>query len=164
MNLALVLDGSGSIEPSDFELEKDFAMDTVAAFADRNLFDNGGRASYVQYAKTLASSSTFDSAKAFDAFVDADTQAKGGTTTSVGIKEGTRLLGINPADASFMIVITDGKSSSLFATAIAAGAARKAGITVFAVGVGESASCRCVLCAVLSSLQFSTVVSNLTIP
>ncbi|CAN0461350.1 unnamed protein product, partial [Scytosiphon promiscuus] len=61
------------------------------------------------------------------------------TTTSIGIKEGTKLLGKNPARASFMIVITDGRSTSISDTRKAANAARDAGIVVFAVGVGELA-------------------------
>ena len=150
MNLAVVLDGSGSVKSDEFALEQGFAMDAVAAFADRNLFDNGGMASYVQYAMVLASSATFDSAQDFNDFVGADKQVKGGTTTSIGIAEGTRLLGANPASASFMIVTTDGKSSSTSATKKAADAARAEGIIVFAVGVGGSTShgrsCRYALC------------------
>ena len=124
MNLALVLDGSGSINADDFLLEQAFAIDAVNAFADRNLFDNGGTASYVQYAAVLVSSDTFDSAQSFNDFVNADNQMGGGTNTFVGINEGTRLLGLNPATASFMIVITDGQSSSTANTIAAADAAR----------------------------------------
>ena len=140
MNLALVLDGSGSINADDFLLEQAFAIDAVNAFADRNLFDNGGTASYVQYAAVLVSSDTFDSAQSFNDFVNADNQMGGGTNTSVGINEGTRLLGLNPATASFMIVITDGQSSSTANTIAAADVARAEGIIVFAVGVGEFAA------------------------
>ena len=138
VNLALVLDGSGSIDPADFELEQQFAVDTVAAFAARNLFDNGGMASYVQYSSTLISSGTFDSAQDFNDFADADVQSRQNTFTNLGIDEGTALLGANDATASFMIVITDGVSNSASATATAADNARAAGIIVFAVGVGES--------------------------
>ena len=157
MNLALVLDGSGSVNKAEFKLEQGFAKDTVAAFADRNLFDNGGTASYVQYAKRLASSDTFGSASDFNDFVDADKQAEGGTTTSVGINEGTRLLGINPASASFMIVITDGRSSSISATRKAADAARAEGIIVVAVGVGgwssHTSRCRDILsCGIVATV------------
>ena len=140
MNLALVLDGSGSINADDFLLEQAFAIDAVNAFADRNLFDNGGTASYVQYAAVLVSSDTFDSAQSFNDFVNADNQMGGGTNTFVGINEGTRLLGLNPATASFIIVITDGQSSSTANTIAAADAARAEGIIVFAVGVGEFAA------------------------
>ena len=78
-------------------MEQGFAVDTVAAFAARNLFENGGEASYVQYSSTLVSSGTFTSAQDFIEFSAADVQERKGTTTSVGIKEGRKLLGTNPA-------------------------------------------------------------------
>ena len=115
-------------------------MDTVAAFAARNLFDNGGMASYVQYSTFLIWSGTFDSAQGFKAFSDADVQSGQGTNTHIGINEGTALLTATDATASFMIVITDGQSGSLSATTAAADAARAEGIVVFAVGVGEFAA------------------------
>lgn len=147
VNLAIVLDGSGSINSTNFALEQGFAEDAVAAFAARNLFDNGGTASYVQYSSVLASSGTFTSAQDFNAFAAADVQSLGGTTTSIGIDEGTALLAVNPASASFMIVITDGQSSSITVTTAAADAARAAGIVVFAVGVGEFAASNVCMCA-----------------
>lgn len=140
MNLALVLTGSGGISTSDFLLEQGFAMDAVSAFADRNLFDNGGAASYVQYSSRVAASDTFDTAQDFNDFVAADRKAGRGTVTSAGIDEGTRLLAVNPASASFMVVITDSRSNSILATKQAADDARAAGIIVFAVGVGGSVS------------------------
>eukprot|EP00904_Undaria_pinnatifida_P002780 jgi/Undpi1/12502/HiC_scaffold_5.g02173.m1 len=109
VNLALVLDGSGSVSSSEFLSEQQFAVDTVAAFAARNLFDNGGMASYVQYSTFLIWSGTGQ-----------------GTNTHIGINEGTALLTATDATASFMIVITDGQTD----------AARAEGIVVFAVGVG----------------------------
>ena len=140
VNLAIILDGSGSINSKEFTLEQGFAEDTVAAFAARNLFENGGEASYVQYSSKLVSSGTFSSAQEFMVFSAADVQSRRGTNTAVGINEGRKLLGNNPASASFMIVITDGRSNSIRATAAAADAARAEGILVFAVGVGESAA------------------------
>lgn len=73
----MVLDGSGSIASADWLLEKDFAKNTVAAFANRNLFDNGGTASYVQFSSSVESFGTFPSQSEFDAFVDGDDQAGG---------------------------------------------------------------------------------------
>ena len=140
VNLAVILDGSSSINSTEFALEQGFAKDIVAAFAERNLFDNGGTASYVQFSGSLISSETFSTAQDFNDFADADAQAESGTVTSFGIKEGTRLLGLNPASASFMIVITDGQSNSMADTTAAANAARAEGIVVFAVGVGELAA------------------------
>lgn len=137
VNLALVLDGSSSIDGADFVLEQQFAVDTVTAFATRSLFDNGGMASYVQYASSLVASGMFDSVEGFTDFSDADVQSGGVTMTNLGIDEGTALLGATDATAAFMIVITDGGSTDPAATIIAADAARAAGIMLFAVGVGE---------------------------
>lgn len=67
-----MLDGSGSISYADWDLEKAFAMDAAAAFASRNLFENGGTASYVHFSTDLVSSGTFVSLDEFNAFVDAD--------------------------------------------------------------------------------------------
>ena len=140
VNLALVLDGSDSIEPSDYELEQQFAVDTVAAFAAPNLFNNGGMASYVQHSTTLVSSGTFDSAQDLKDFLDADVHAHGYTYTNLGIDEGAALLTALDATASCMIVIFGGKSTIASDTVTAAGNARAAGITLFALGVGEFAA------------------------
>eukprot|EP00904_Undaria_pinnatifida_P000567 jgi/Undpi1/10510/HiC_scaffold_29.g12960.m1 len=137
VNLALVLDGSDSIEPSDYELEQQFAVDTVAAFAAPNLFNNGGMASYVQHSTTLVSSGTFDSAQDLKDFLDADVHAHGYTYTNLGIDEGAALLTALDATASCMIVIFGGKSTIASDTVTAAGNARAAGITLFALGVGS---------------------------
>ena len=135
VNLALIVDGSGSIAEADFVVEKNFAKQTVAAFAEKNLFVNGGEASYVQYSDDVISA-TFNSVEDFNEFVDADPRAGLGTRTSEGIEEGTRLLLTNPASALFMIVLTDGVSADDDEPIPTADAARAEGIVVFAVGVG----------------------------
>lgn len=129
------MDGSDSIIPTDFELEKNFAKNAVEAFASRNLFDNGGMASYVQYSTDVVSSETFNTAQAFNDFVDEDDQSRQNTYTGRGIDEGRLILGTNTASVSFMIVITDGDSRD--DPVAAADQARDEGIVVFAVGVGE---------------------------
>ena len=96
VNLAIILDGSGSINSKEFTLEQGFAEDTVAAFAARNLFENGGEASYVQYSSKLVSSGTFSSAQEFMVFSAADVQSRRGTNTAVGINEGRKLLSLYP--------------------------------------------------------------------
>ncbi|CAM9524910.1 unnamed protein product [Pylaiella littoralis] len=138
VNLALVVDGSGSISPDDWELEKVFAKDVVAAFTERNLFENGGKASYVQFSSYVYSSGSFTSQEDFDEFVDADFQSSGGTDISEGVAEGQRLLSLNNTVASgaIMIVITDG-ASYIITAELEADAARAAGTNIFAVGVGE---------------------------
>lgn len=79
VNLAVALDGSGSVSNSDWELLKDFAKDAVVAFDDRNRFHNGGTASHVQFSSGVISSGDFTSIADYSDFVDADTQALGGT-------------------------------------------------------------------------------------
>lgn len=83
-----MVDGSPSLEPEEFDLAQQFAKDTVEAFARRNIFDNGGTASYVQFSGTTYDEGTFDSPESFDAHVDAVEQTGLGTD----IVEGTRPL------------------------------------------------------------------------
>lgn len=74
-----MVDGSGSIEPDDWEKEQTFAKDAVAAFARRNVFENGGSASYVQFSSFPLDMGTFYSEEMFDAHVDSLNQYGGGT-------------------------------------------------------------------------------------
>lgn len=158
MNLAIVLDGSFSLDPAEIALEEAFAKNVVAAFAERNLFENGGIASYAEYSILVApgthifAAGTFLSAQDFNDYVDFDGQSGGGTTTSIGIDESREVLAANSASASFMIVITGGQSESITdATAAAAEAARAEGVVVFAVGAGQL-----VLCAIEMALAVHT--------
>ncbi|CAN0600296.1 unnamed protein product, partial [Ectocarpus sp. 12 AP-2014] len=70
----------------------------------------------------------------FNAFVDGSTKyLSGGTDIIDGIAKGRELLKVSPATTSFMIVTTDGISSS---PKDEADAARAEGTIVYAVGVG----------------------------
>ncbi|CAM9935183.1 unnamed protein product [Scytosiphon promiscuus] len=134
VNVAIVLDGSGSISSDNFNLSQAFAKDTVAAFADENLFDNGGTASFTQFSSFATPGGTFSSQGDFDAFVDAELQLSGGTDIPSGIARGSELLAAAPnASASFMVVLTDGVGGD---PTVEANAARAAGTIVYAVGVG----------------------------
>ncbi|CAM9563847.1 unnamed protein product [Sphacelaria rigidula] len=137
VDLAIVLDGSGSIDSADFLLEKDFAQNAVAAFANRKLFGNGGTASYVQFSDDVESFGTFVSQADFDAFANGDKQAEGGTDIPKGIEEARRLLNAQAGTAAFMIVITDGNGGD---PTEQAQTARDEGTIVFAVGVGNEVS------------------------
>lgn len=137
VNLALVLDGSGSISSENWELEKDFAKDVVSAFTEKDLFENGGTASYVQFDSYAHSSGSFTSQEEFNDFVDADLQSQGGTEISAGIAKGQQLLSLNDSGGAVMVVITDGDSYLAYAEA-EADAARAEGTNIFAVGVGRS--------------------------
>lgn len=107
--MAVVIDGSGSIGAGDFLLALDFAKDTVAAFADKQLFENGGTASFVQFDRSVGSGGPFSSLEDFNSFVDAQDQRGRGTNIPRGIAEGQRLLDAAPeTKRSFMVVMTDG--------------------------------------------------------
>eukprot|EP00903_Cladosiphon_okamuranus_P005787 g5734.t1 len=141
VNVVIVVDGSGSIggdskddAENDWLASKNFAKDTVAAFADENLFVNGGTASFVQFSGSANPGGTFSSQADFDAFVDAEEQLGSSTVISSGINAGQELLNAAPeASASFMVVTTDGQGGEVLG---AADAAREAGTILFAVGVG----------------------------
>ena len=136
MNIALVLDGSGSVGNTDFLTEKEFAKNVTTSFAERNLFANGGSASYVQFSDLVNSSDTgtFASLDEFNDFVDDNPHVNGGTDIDAGIIAARQLLNAAPAaSAAFMFVITDGISS----IGSAANDSRADGITLFSIGVGE---------------------------
>lgn len=143
VNLAVVLDASGSINNDtgidEWGLEKEFAKNTIAAFASRNLFENGGTASYVQFSDDANFPATFTSEAGFDAYIDATIQVEGDTNIVAGIAAGRELLNTSPSSAAFMIVVTDGDVTGGYDDPSAeAQAARDDGITVFVVGVGEA--------------------------
>ena len=138
----MVVDASNSItttSPSDnftrseWTKEKEFAKSLVAAFADRNLFENGGTASYVQFHSVVQSFGSFTSLEEFNDFVDRDEKGIGGTNIDVGMAKANSLLAANASTATYMFVITDGNGivGDAPANALAAGT------SIFVVGVGE---------------------------
>ena len=137
MNLAVVLDGSGSVGSANFLVEKEFAKNITAAFAERNLFSNGGTASYVQFTDSVDvnDTGTFYSLEDFNDFVDGNEYNSGARTDiDEGIIAARDLLNAAPsASAAYMIVLTDGISD----IGTAANDSRADGITLYAVGVGE---------------------------
>lgn len=137
INLAVVLDASGSISSTEWELEKNFAKDVISEFESKNLFANGGSASYVQFSSGVSSFGTFDSSAAYEDYVDADSKILGGTNIEAGIMKGRELLNASPSTAAIMIVITDGEWTNGNDPSTEADAARADGTTIFAVGVGE---------------------------
>lgn len=108
--MAVVTDSSASVDSVELELEKDFAKSAVASFASRNLFTNGGTASYASFATLASEGGTFASATEFEDFVDSDPRVAGsGTNIEAGLSKGRELLNADSsATASFLILITDG--------------------------------------------------------
>lgn len=158
------MDGSGSVEQVDgaWELEKEFAKNTAAAFAAKNLFTNGGSASYAQFSTFALTedSGTFFSLEEFESFVDADEIIGGGTNIGAGIAQARSLLeDAPPASAAFMIVITDGEQSGTLPKE-QADAARAEGIEVFAVGVGGEDLAWCMFEGPFSRSHFVALIST----
>ncbi|CAM9786703.1 unnamed protein product [Ectocarpus fasciculatus] len=137
VNVAVIIDASGSVGTADWELSKEFAKNTVASFAEQNLFTNGGSASFAQFSSDASEGGTFYSVEDFDAFVDADAKYSGGTDIISGIAKGRELLSASPATTSFMIVTTDGEAAN---PQDEADAARAEGTILYAVGVGSGPS------------------------
>lgn len=106
--MAVIIDGSGSVSSVEEELEKEFAKSAVASFASRNLFTNGGMASYASFATIASEGGTFGSSAEFDEFVDTALTASGDTNIEAGLIKGRELLNADSATASFLILITDG--------------------------------------------------------
>ncbi|CAM9611714.1 unnamed protein product [Ectocarpus sp. 8 AP-2014] len=137
VNVAVIIDASGSVGTADWELSKEFAKNTVASFAEQNLFTNGGSASFAQFSSDASEGGTFYSLEDFNAFVDADAKYSGGTDIIDGIAKGRELLSASPAATSFMIVTTDGAAPD---PQDEADAARAEGTILYAVGVGSGPS------------------------
>lgn len=107
--MAVVIDGSESIGVDNFEVAKEFAKDTVAAFADKNLFENGGTASFVQFSDSAESGGPFFSQEAYDYYVDRQEHINGSTDIASGIEAGRERLALAPeATVAFMVIMTDG--------------------------------------------------------
>lgn len=113
--MAIVADSSGTVKGNDYDDSKQFAKDTVAAFADRNLFKNGGTASFAQFSHYVDPGETFSSQQDFDDHIDSKSRLSGSSAIALGIAEGRRMLANAPgAIASFMVVITDGKNDDWY--------------------------------------------------
>ncbi|CAM9329857.1 unnamed protein product [Ectocarpus sp. 8 AP-2014] len=139
VNVVVVVDASLSIDEDEWELELKFAIDTVEAFAKRGIFENGGTASYVQFARSATNEGTFNSTESFNAHVPTDYQGSYGTDIVDGIVAGTALLRSTPASFGFMVLITDGEDIYSTPEEVAQAAEQTRAddtIIIFAVGVG----------------------------
>lgn len=137
------MDGSRKTDASNstWELEKDFAKSTVAAFEDKNLFVNGGSASYVQSSLNAldTNSGTFHSLEEFESHADAVDFVRERSSIHVGIEQARSLLSAAPpASAAFLIIIVNAANSlPLFTQSKEqANAARGEGVDVFVVAIG----------------------------
>ncbi|XP_032957895.1 integrin alpha-D [Rhinolophus ferrumequinum] len=140
MDIAFLIDGSGSINPSDFKRMKDFVRAVMGQFEGTNtLF------SLMQYSNILKTHFTFtefQSRASPQSLVDPIVQLSGLTFTALGIQEVVNELfhsknGARKSSKKILIVITDGqkyKDSLEYRDVIPL--AEKAGIIRYAIGVG----------------------------
>ncbi|XP_013410815.1 uncharacterized protein LOC106173996 isoform X2 [Lingula anatina] len=142
-DIVFVLDSSGSVGAANFEKVKDFVKDIVN---DLDIGANSVRVGVVKFHSRPYSEfhlNKYYDKKALANAVDGIKYTRGGTITSEGIKMMTDLAfkpanGDRPNVQNIGIVITDGKSNNgRKFSKDAADAARKAGIEVFAIGVGS---------------------------
>ncbi|XP_019489347.1 PREDICTED: integrin alpha-D-like [Hipposideros armiger] len=140
MDIAFLMDGSGSIDPSDFKRMKDFVRAVMGQFEGTNtLF------SLMQYSNLLKTHFTFtkfQTSASPQSLVDSIIQLKGLTYTATGILTVVKELfhrtnGARKSAKKILIVITDGQKykDPLEYTEVIP-QAEEAGIIRYAIGVG----------------------------
>lgn len=135
LDLMLVLDGSGSIAPPDFELARRFARTVVNSC----LFVPGSRAGVVEYSDTAQLIQALSGNRGeVDLALRALLQSSGMTATGAAINLAQSHLTSNQRQGAknVIIVLTDGESNTGPNPITAANAARAAGSELFAIGVG----------------------------
>ncbi|XP_040609452.1 integrin alpha-D [Mesocricetus auratus] len=142
MDIAFLIDGSGSIEKSDFSQMKAFVKALMGQFASTNsLF------SLMQYSNILKTHFTFTKFRSSlnpQSLVDSIVQLQGLTYTATGIREVVEELfhsknGARKNAKKILIVITDGqKYRDPLTYSDVIPQAEKANITRYAIGVGDA--------------------------
>ncbi len=136
-NLCLVLDCSASMLGAKVEAAIHAAKMIVNTLDDRH------RISVVGFASThwvvVDNASPADGRDAINAQIERlRTMIKGSTDLGEGIRRGIKTVQRHQADASVLVVLTDGVADSQADAELASAEANEAGVQVFAVGIGES--------------------------
>ncbi|XP_066300013.1 collagen alpha-3(VI) chain-like [Branchiostoma lanceolatum] len=139
-DLVFLLDGSASITSANFELVKDFAERVSRHFTISSTATNVGA---VQYSDTVRSEfflNSFDTSFEVVGALDSISYLRGGTFTGFALdfvqqSAFSSVAGARDGYPDILVVVTDGVSQDDVVTP--AEAARKEGITVFAVGIGS---------------------------
>jgi hypothetical protein len=114
-DLVLVLDESGSVNPTQFGLLKSFAVDVVEALDGAGLFSNGGKMGVVMFndtARQLVDLS--DDAESVTLALQGMSQIVGNTCIGCGINMATDMFEAESNSARVMIVLTDGANNRPF--------------------------------------------------
>ena len=138
LDLMFVLDGSGSIASSDFQIMKGFVKNVVANF---NVSPSQARFGIVQFdGSTRLEIDISSNAGAIYNALDNIVQLGGSTAIGDGIQLGQSRLVANPRAGvyRFMVVLTDGQNNSgAVSPEVASTNARNAGTRIFGVAVGS---------------------------
>ncbi|CAH1241297.1 COL6A3 [Branchiostoma lanceolatum] len=140
LDLVFLLDGSGSVGTTNFELVKDFTSEVVLNF---NISADTTNVGVVQYSDTVRNEFFLSSYDTKLPLIDAINQISyltGGTLTGFAIDYVRQSSFSRPAGArntfpDVLVVLTDGQSQDDVVSSAAS--ARSQGITIFAVGIGS---------------------------
>ncbi|XP_071104632.1 uncharacterized protein [Haliotis cracherodii] len=138
IDVFLAIDGSNSINPDPFEFE---LLPAVVSFVDEmfNRTQNGLRMGYVLYSRIINSEVNLSGSDAFiRSSLLGETYPNAITNTHLALNRIKDLFDAQTTDsAKVVMVITDGASDDLAATAQAALNLKAAGVQIIAVGVGD---------------------------
>ncbi|XP_022080169.1 uncharacterized protein LOC110973572 [Acanthaster planci] len=146
IDLVFVMDSSGSVTSSNFELMKNFVLEVVDFF---DIGPDRTRVSVIRYASDASiqfSLNKYTDKTLLKQAIQRIEYSGGGTqtVTALNLMESQSFLegnGARPANQGLprvAVVITDGQSQGPQAVAIPADRAREKGITLFAIGVTSS--------------------------
>eukprot|EP00039_Didymoeca_costata_P024589 m.10768 g.10768 ORF g.10768 m.10768 type:complete len:403 (+) comp4316_c0_seq1:85-1293(+) len=137
MNVVFLLDGSGSIQSSDWTKDLQFVNSMLDRFT---MSKDAVMAGVVQFSSSTQTSCSFGADKStLQGCVSKISQMKTGTNTAAGINAAASMLQSGPsADHNLIILITDGKSNEGSDPATAArNAESSAKAEVYGIGVGS---------------------------
>lgn len=139
-DIVFVLDGSASVSTSDFIKQKNFI---ASAINNLDIGKNKTNVGAVVYSSTIGKSISLKPFKGKDlllSLIKLLPSLKGGSDTSIGITYARQMLmdkgRVNARKT--MVVVTDGRSPNPVLTVKEAKSSKDAGITIFAVGVGQN--------------------------
>ncbi|XP_041372526.1 uncharacterized protein LOC121385804 [Gigantopelta aegis] len=142
IDLAFILDGSGSILPGDFTRTLVFVRNVISGL---DISPSTARVAAVEYGDTVAVNFKFNQYSSKQSLLTAVSKINkrhGGTNTAAALGNVTSIIfnqlnGARPDAKHIAILLTDGVSKNVTQTIHAANDLRSKGVTVFAIGVGN---------------------------
>jgi len=142
LEIAFVLDESGSVSSTDFDRSKNFSANVIAGF---NVSAEGVRVSVISFSASVRTHMQFldvNTTAAVQDVIRGIVQNSGGTNTHEALDTlrtsiFTESAGSRKNAAKIAIIQTDGKSSENEKTITAAARLKEEGVIVFAIGIGS---------------------------